>query len=96
MSLDIILVWAIMDSIGDKNMNTPTTGTPTPVTVTVNDYEAFQAEWAEWENLVQDSTPLERAPEDFIREAQEGEQDIERLCEEWDKFWLRFDFPFAE
>jgi len=54
--------------------------------------EAFSQEWVEWNEAVEESTPLEEP------EVVEGDLcDIVRAhdeAEEWEKFWCRFDFPF--
>lgn len=65
--------------------------------------EAFSQEWAEWNEALEESTPLEE-PEvverdlcDIVREHEEEEGEPSSSdADEWEKFWSRFDFPFAE
>lgn len=75
-----------------------------PFNVPTTEPEAFSEEWARWNAEVEESigreepseTP-ERTLNDIVREHDENQyelDDIERLSEEWDKHWSRFDYPY--
>jgi hypothetical protein len=61
--------------------------------------EAFSEEWQEWNEAVEASAPIERAPQDFIREKEEldeislSSEETEHLYEEWAKYYQGQDLP---
>jgi hypothetical protein len=62
--------------------------------------EAFTEEYEEEQRILAELAQpevMERDPLDYVREAEESEEVTpisEDECEAWDKFWMRFDFPF--
>lgn len=67
--------------------------------VPTTDPEAFDAEWKEWNDTIEENTPREeRDLCDIVREHDESDENCPNSdpAEEWDRLTLRYDMPWDD